>query len=192
MSSPDDIDLVKRSPGYRRAFLDMALSQVSREYLVTLQRYTRALAHRNVLLKRAQETRTVPGGDRGVGRSAGGVWGRRWWRTGWRSSRRSRRRWSENVSAMSGAATTVEFVYEPRGYDLAAGWGADGAGRRRRGRVVRRGRSRRGAAGEPPRWRWRVASRCSGRTSMISSSCATGGTSASSGRRASSGPRCWP
>jgi DNA replication and repair protein RecF len=54
ISSPDDIDLIKGSPGFRRTFLDMALCQISREYLKDLQSYFRALAQRNRLLKAAQ------------------------------------------------------------------------------------------------------------------------------------------
>lgn len=119
ISSPDDIDLVKRSPGYRRTFLDKALSQVSKEYLSTLQRYSRALAHRNVLLKRAQETRTVPAeievwdqalaslGEKIVADRVGFL-------------REIAPAVEENVSAMSGAAARIELVYEPRGYALGA------------------------------------------------------------------------
>jgi DNA replication and repair protein RecF len=57
ISSPDDINLIKGSPGLRRTFLDMAISQSSREYLGNLQHYVRALAQRNKLLKAYQESR---------------------------------------------------------------------------------------------------------------------------------------
>lgn len=57
ISSPDDINLIKGTPGLRRTFLDMALSQMSREYLANLQHYVRALAQRNKLLKAYQERR---------------------------------------------------------------------------------------------------------------------------------------
>jgi len=57
ISSPDDINLIKGSPGLRRTFLDMAISQSSREYLGNLQHYVRALAQRNKLLKAYQERR---------------------------------------------------------------------------------------------------------------------------------------
>lgn len=57
ISSPDDINLIKGSPGLRRTFLDMAISQSSREYLGNLQHYVRALAQRNKLLKACQERR---------------------------------------------------------------------------------------------------------------------------------------
>jgi DNA replication and repair protein RecF len=55
ITSPDDIDLVKGGPQLRRRFLDIAISQTSREYLKTLQQYVRALAQRNVLLRDARE-----------------------------------------------------------------------------------------------------------------------------------------
>jgi len=57
ISSPDDINLIKGPPGLRRTFLDMAISQSSREYLGNLQHYVRALAQRNKLLKAYQERR---------------------------------------------------------------------------------------------------------------------------------------
>jgi DNA replication and repair protein RecF len=69
ISSPDDIDLVKGSPGLRRTFLDMAISQMSREYLGNLQHYVRALAQRNKLLRAYQERR--------VRAADSGVWDRR-------------------------------------------------------------------------------------------------------------------
>ena len=55
ITSPDDIDLVKGGPQLRRRFLDIAISQTSREYLKTLQQYVRALAQRNTLLRDARD-----------------------------------------------------------------------------------------------------------------------------------------
>ncbi len=49
--SPDDIDLVRGSPGLRRRFLDVLLCQFAPEYLDNLRRYTQALKQRNNLLK---------------------------------------------------------------------------------------------------------------------------------------------
>jgi len=46
----DDIRLIRGSPGERRSFLDLALSQVSRQYLLNLVEYRRILAQRNRLL----------------------------------------------------------------------------------------------------------------------------------------------
>ncbi len=120
VSSPDDIDLIKRSPGYRRAFLDMALSQVSREYLTTLQRYARALAQRNVLLKRAQGGR--------AGRGETDVWDEAIVDLGERivTARVAflaeiRPRVEENSGLISGVASKIELIYEPRGYRLGIG-----------------------------------------------------------------------
>lgn len=50
--SPESLDLVKGSPTFRRRWLDLLLSQLSREYLEELQRYRGILQHRNALLKR--------------------------------------------------------------------------------------------------------------------------------------------
>jgi DNA replication and repair protein RecF len=48
---PEDIDIVKGSPGSRRRFLDIVLSQTSTPYLCHLMDYTAALKSRNVILK---------------------------------------------------------------------------------------------------------------------------------------------
>jgi DNA replication and repair protein RecF len=127
ISSPDDIDLIKRSPQYRRTFLDMALSQVSKEYLSDLQRYNRALAHRNVLLKRAAE-----GGSRAADT---GVWDSALVDLGQRIVE-SRLGFladvtptvEANFGVMSGRATKIDLGYEPRGYGLESGSVAEGLG----------------------------------------------------------------
>jgi DNA replication and repair protein RecF len=116
-SSPEDIDLIKRSPGYRRTFMDMALSQMSRAYLVTLQQYAKALAHRNVLVRRRQEGR--------ASRSEMDVWDQAIVNLG-ESIVRARIRFladmerevEENFSAISGEPTAIDLIYEPRGYAL--------------------------------------------------------------------------
>jgi DNA replication and repair protein RecF len=118
ISSPDDIDLIKRSPGYRRTFLDMALSQASREYLTTLQQYTRALAHRNVLLKRACEGRPVKG-EIEVWDAAICDLGEKIVTTRLAFLADIGPGVEENFSTMSGVATTIDLVYEPRGYRLS-------------------------------------------------------------------------
>jgi DNA replication and repair protein RecF len=127
ISSPDDIDLVKRSPGYRRAFLDKALSQVSKEYLATLQRYARALAHRNVLLRRAQETRTIPAEIEAWDEALAGA-GERIVAERVAFLEEIAPAVEENVGAMSGAAIKIGFVYEPRGYELGDVGGLGGGG----------------------------------------------------------------
>jgi len=128
-SSPEDIDLIKRSPGYRRAFLDLALSQVSREYLASLQSYARALAQRNVILKRSQEGRAT--------RAETAVWddaivdfGEKLVTARIGFLAEIRPKVEEGTGVMSGAAAEVALVYEPRGYKLGSGSAADwdGAG----------------------------------------------------------------
>ena len=49
--TPDELRIVKESPGERRRFTDIALCQLSRGYFYSLTRYNRALAQRNKLLK---------------------------------------------------------------------------------------------------------------------------------------------
>ena len=53
MFSPRDVDLVAGAPSERRRYLDVALALTSRPYLVALQRYRAALAHRNAALREA-------------------------------------------------------------------------------------------------------------------------------------------
>lgn len=50
---PANLSIVSGGPSERRVFLDIALSQLSPKYLSHLRRYTRILAERNALLKRA-------------------------------------------------------------------------------------------------------------------------------------------
>ncbi len=57
---PGDVELVSGAPALRRDFLDAALSQVDADYVRALDRYARALAQRNALLKQAQERRLDP------------------------------------------------------------------------------------------------------------------------------------
>ncbi|MDR0898079.1 MAG: DNA replication/repair protein RecF [Oscillospiraceae bacterium] len=49
--SPEDLRLVKDGPEGRRRFLDMEMSQLQPAYFYALQRYARALAQRNGLLR---------------------------------------------------------------------------------------------------------------------------------------------
>jgi DNA replication and repair protein RecF len=125
ITSPDDIDLIKGGPQLRRRFLDIAISQASREYLVTLQQYARALAQRNVLLKDARDRGEKPGTD---------VWDEAVIDAGSKVVA-MRYGFLEFLSPMvedgfgliSGAASTTALVYEPRGYSVEAGLG-DGGG----------------------------------------------------------------
>lgn len=51
---PEDLDLIKGTPLYRRRFMDMLLCQISRDYLHVLVRYNQALTRRNSMLKNVQ------------------------------------------------------------------------------------------------------------------------------------------
>lgn len=53
--TPDDLQLVKGSPSYRRQFLDYEIAQVSPSYRDHLSRYNRILKQRNSLLKAVSE-----------------------------------------------------------------------------------------------------------------------------------------
>ncbi len=55
--SAEDIDLVFGPPAGRRRYLDVLLSQITRRYVQTLQRYQRVLTQRNSLLKGLKEGR---------------------------------------------------------------------------------------------------------------------------------------
>lgn len=48
--TPDHLSLVKGAPALRRQFLDAAISQLDRAYLVSLQRYRQILQNRNLVL----------------------------------------------------------------------------------------------------------------------------------------------
>ncbi|GLX71544.1 DNA replication/repair protein RecF [Paenibacillus glycanilyticus] len=53
MFAPEDLEIVKGTPGIRRRFLDMEIGQVQPGYLHTLTQYTKVLAQRNNFLKTA-------------------------------------------------------------------------------------------------------------------------------------------
>ncbi|WP_026263639.1 DNA replication/repair protein RecF [Paenibacillus sanguinis] len=53
MFAPEDLEIVKGTPGIRRRFLDMEIGQVQPSYLYHLQQYQRVLLQRNNLLKQA-------------------------------------------------------------------------------------------------------------------------------------------
>ncbi len=58
MFSPEDLNIIKGSPGERRRFLDMALSQLKPNYVTVLNDYLKVLKQRNNLLKRLQPDST--------------------------------------------------------------------------------------------------------------------------------------
>ena len=53
---PEHLSLVKSGPEQRRAFLDMAISQIRPVYMASLQRYNKILKERNHLLRHASES----------------------------------------------------------------------------------------------------------------------------------------
>jgi DNA replication and repair protein RecF len=59
MFSPEDLKIVKESPGVRRRFLDMEISQLDKKYYNSLVIYNKVLAERNALLKSRRVDRNV-------------------------------------------------------------------------------------------------------------------------------------
>ena len=60
MFSAQDLDMVYGSPGLRRRYMDILISQVDREYLRAVQRYQRVVIQRNHLLKGIKAGRSRP------------------------------------------------------------------------------------------------------------------------------------
>jgi DNA replication and repair protein RecF len=124
VSSPDDIDLVKGSPGYRRQFLDIAISQISREYLAALQNYVRALAQKNSLLKaiqmgRAQASETAVWDRTLITSGAAIVDARLEFLDDLRPEVQA------NFSGISGVETGIDLTYDAKGYKPGNGDTAD-------------------------------------------------------------------
>lgn len=55
--SPEDLQMVKGSPNFRRRFLDVEISQVNPYYYHNLQKYNQVLQQRNLLLKEIRDGR---------------------------------------------------------------------------------------------------------------------------------------
>lgn len=51
MFSPEDLKIIKDSPGVRRRFIDMELCQLNQKYYYNLVQYNKVLIERNILLK---------------------------------------------------------------------------------------------------------------------------------------------
>lgn len=51
MFSPEDLKIIKESPGLRRKFIDMELCQLDKKYYFNLVQYNKVLGERNVVLK---------------------------------------------------------------------------------------------------------------------------------------------
>ena len=52
MFSPEDLDIVKDSPSYRRRFLDIELCKLDKKYYYCLSSYKKVLNERNIILKK--------------------------------------------------------------------------------------------------------------------------------------------
>ena len=120
VSSPEDIELVKGGPGYRRQFLDIAISQISKGYLAALQKYVRALAQKNRLLKAVQAGR-APVSDTAV-------WDRAMVTNGavivdgrLKFLEDIRKEVQANFGEISGTKTEIGLTYEARGYRAGDG-----------------------------------------------------------------------
>ena len=112
MFAPEDLEIVKGTPGIRRRFLDMEIGQVAPGYLYHLQQYQKVLVQRNNLLKQ--------------------LWGkgiqlRRCWRSGtnsWqstvlKSSKRKQfikklQKWAETIhQGITGGGEVLRLAYLP-------------------------------------------------------------------------------
>lgn len=51
MFSPEDLKIIKESPGIRRKFIDMEICQLNKKYYYTLVQYNKILNERNIVLK---------------------------------------------------------------------------------------------------------------------------------------------
>ena len=61
--SPEDLGLIREGPSYRRRYLDMMISQISRRYFIALQQYKAGLDQRNAVLR---NLRAGPSADRSL------------------------------------------------------------------------------------------------------------------------------
>lgn len=57
--SPEDVALLVKSPADRRRFLDISISQIDKNYLLSLSKYKRLLKERNELLKKENVENSV-------------------------------------------------------------------------------------------------------------------------------------
>lgn len=59
--SPEDLELVKGSPNVRRKFIDMYLSQLDKEYLITFAQYNRLIKQKNAAFKQEKRDEQLLG-----------------------------------------------------------------------------------------------------------------------------------
>ena len=61
--SPEDLGLIREGPSFRRRYLDMMISQISRRYFIALQQYRNGMDQRNAILR---NLRTNPSAGRSL------------------------------------------------------------------------------------------------------------------------------
>jgi len=57
--SPDDLNIVKKSPNERRRFLDLIISQVKPSHITLLNSYLKAVRQKNILLRKGKNTSSL-------------------------------------------------------------------------------------------------------------------------------------
>ncbi len=117
VSAPDDIEIIKGSPMRRRSFLDMAISQIDKQYLVTLQRFHRILVQRNTLLKSSQSNadsrRQIQAWDEKLVEAAAFLVEKRLEYIGLLTPK-----FEDNLRTIVGRSIKAKIVYFPKGYAL--------------------------------------------------------------------------
>ncbi len=59
MFSPEDLKIIKDSPGVRRKFIDMELCQLNPKYYYNLVQYNKVLNERNSILRNRNISRDI-------------------------------------------------------------------------------------------------------------------------------------
>ncbi|MBB3110923.1 DNA replication and repair protein RecF [Paenibacillus phyllosphaerae] len=112
MFAPEDLEIVKGTPGIRRRFLDMEIGQVQPGYLHTLGQYAKVLVQRNNYLKSA-----TPGS---VNTSMLDIWNMQLAEYGVKIMKKREnfiyklQRWAEQIHAgITGGSEELTIVYRP-------------------------------------------------------------------------------
>ena len=58
--APEDLNIVKNAPSFRRKFLNTLISKISPSYFNLLSNYSRLLAQKNALLKSIRSSDSMP------------------------------------------------------------------------------------------------------------------------------------
>lgn len=110
--APEDLDIVKGSPGVRRRFMDLEIGQVHPGYLHDLLQYNRVLQQRNRLLRTADPDRT-PDAVLDVWNEQLATYGVRMMRRRERFIRHLQRLAGEIHAEVTRGAETLSVVYKP-------------------------------------------------------------------------------